>query len=182
MHYEQVYCIKPIPPNLAGRAENSRTLRPACEVGYQFGSDYVFQWLHQVTDVWNGSAWPGMSVNLLEVSKISISLYPCVALYEVSSDHGGLSRPVALVYLVGKIICCRSCLQPFLNIRKPSHTIRHMLALWNGRDFKMDSNSVFHGRPWTTRSINTIWRNGPYIGGHHAFIFKLNFKHIYNLL
>ena len=27
-----------------------------------------------------------------------------------------------------------------------------------------------------------IWRNGPYIGGHHAFIFKLNFKHIYNLL
>ena len=27
-----------------------------------------------------------------------------------------------------------------------------------------------------------IWRNGPYIGGHHAFIFKLNFKHIYYLL
>ena len=27
-----------------------------------------------------------------------------------------------------------------------------------------------------------IWRNGPYLGGHHAFIFKLNFKHIYNLL
>ena len=27
-----------------------------------------------------------------------------------------------------------------------------------------------------------IWRNGPYIGGHHAYIFKLNFKHISNLL
>ena len=26
-----------------------------------------------------------------------------------------------------------------------------------------------------------IWRNGPYIGGHLAFIFKLNFKHVYNL-
>ena len=31
-------------------------------------------------------------------------------------------------------------------------------------------------------SCSSIWRNGPYIGGHHAFIFKLNFKHIYNLL
>ena len=30
--------------------------------------------------------------------------------------------------------------------------------------------------------VDCIWRNGPYIGGHHAFIFKLNFKHIYNLL
>ena len=27
-----------------------------------------------------------------------------------------------------------------------------------------------------------IWRNGPYIGGHLAFFFKLNFKHVYNLL
>ena len=26
-----------------------------------------------------------------------------------------------------------------------------------------------------------IWRNGPYIGGHLAFFFKLNFKHVYNL-
>ena len=81
------------------------------------------------------------NVHQLEISKISISLYPCVALYDVSSDYGGLSRPVALVYLVGKIICSRSCLQPFLN----THTIRHMLALCNGRDFKMDSNSAFHG-------------------------------------
>ena len=26
-----------------------------------------------------------------------------------------------------------------------------------------------------------IWRNGLYIGGHLAFFFKLNFKHVYNL-
>ena len=26
-----------------------------------------------------------------------------------------------------------------------------------------------------------IWRNGPYIGGHLALYFKLNFKHVYNL-
>ena len=29
--------------------------------------------------------------------------------------------------------------------------------------------------------VNCIWRNGPYIGGHLAFFFKLNFKHVYNL-
>ena len=27
----------------------------------------------------------------------------------------------------------------------------------------------------------SIWRNGPYIGGHLAFFFLLNFKHVYNL-
>ena len=27
-----------------------------------------------------------------------------------------------------------------------------------------------------------ISRNGPYIGGHLAFYFKLNFKHVYNVL
>ena len=29
--------------------------------------------------------------------------------------------------------------------------------------------------------VHFIWRNGPYIGGHLAFYFKLNFKHVYNL-
>ena len=31
------------------------------------------------------------------------------------------------------------------------------------------------------RTKYIIWRNGPYIGGHLAFFFKLNFKHVYNL-
>ena len=39
--------------------------------------------------------------------------------------------------------------------------------------------SVIHG---VILPLLYIWRNGPYIGGHHAFIFKLNFKHIYNLV
>ena len=51
--------IIPIPPNLAGRENSSLNVgrsTSTCEVGYQFGSDYVFQWLHQLaTDVWNGS-------------------------------------------------------------------------------------------------------------------------------
>ena len=76
-------------------------------------------------------------------AQISIRLYPCVAFYGFS--YGGLSRPVALVYLLGKIIYSRSCLKPFLNTRKPSHTLRHMLALCNRRDFNMDSHGVFHG-------------------------------------
>ena len=46
--------IKPIPPNLAGRANNSLTVSEGAqrhEVGYQFGMDDIFMWLHQVSDV-----------------------------------------------------------------------------------------------------------------------------------
>ena len=31
-------------------------------------------------------------------------------------------------------------------------------------------------------SMSLISRNGPYIGGHLAFYFKLNFKQVYNVL
>ena len=31
-------------------------------------------------------------------------------------------------------------------------------------------------------SLLDISRNGPYIGGHLAFYFKFNFKHVYNVL
>ena len=35
---------------------------------------------------------------------------------------------------------------------------------------------------WTEREFSLISRNGPYIGGHLAFYFKLNFKQVYNVL
>ena len=70
-------------------------------------------------------------------AQISKSVSDC-AVYEVSSDYG-----LSIQYRVGKIICRRSCLQPCLNTLKPSHTtIGHMLALCNGRDFKMDSHGI----------------------------------------
>ena len=31
-------------------------------------------------------------------------------------------------------------------------------------------------------AVLAISRNGPYIGGHLAFYFKLNFKQVYNVL
>ena len=40
---------------LAGQTTLSvRRGTPTCEVGYQFGTDDIFKWLHQVTDAWCG--------------------------------------------------------------------------------------------------------------------------------
>ena len=46
---------------------------------------------------------------------------------------------------------------------------------------------MFFGEHEIIRSVLTacntdISRNGPYIGGHLAFYFKLNFKQVYNVL
>ena len=46
--------IKPIPQGEQLSLSVGRSTS-TCEIWYQFGSDNVFQWLHQVTDVRNGS-------------------------------------------------------------------------------------------------------------------------------
>ena len=50
------------------------------------------------------------------------------------------------------------------------------------RGFTAEDYKVKHHDRITGKFVaGIIWRNGPYIGGHLAFYFKLNFKHVYNL-
>ena len=48
----------------------------------------------------------------------------------------------------------------------------------NGREDRINMRT----RAYKELGRRFISRNGPYIGGHLAFYFKLNFKQVYNVL